>query len=102
MTDNRPAPMPAPAAPALPPWHGLLAAIVENLDVPLPEDYHDTPAYHRLLETRVWQLSGYIRGLVAELHEPDSHAGGIRRMTATTPVTYAPYTAPENSREAGR
>ncbi|WP_228995084.1 hypothetical protein [Streptomyces sp. DH8] len=80
----------------LPPWHDLLAAVNETLDVPLPENYDDTPTYHRLLAARVNMLRGYLRGMVDELHEPDIHADGIRRMKQSTPVTYPPVSSPQD------
>jgi len=82
----------------LPPWHDLLAAITEMLDVPLPADYSDTPASDHLLRSRANLLRGYLGGMVDELNEPDIHAAGIRRMTTTAPVTYRAYETPEDGR----
>ncbi|MFJ6235061.1 hypothetical protein ACIQH0_13245 [Streptomyces griseus] len=92
------------ATPAkLPPWHDLLAAVTEMLDVPLPENYDDTPAYHQLLKSRVNLLRGYLGGMVDKLNEPDTHADGIRRMKESDPATYPPYlSAQEDPAEAGR
>ena len=87
------------ATPApLPPWHDLLAAITEMLDVPLPADYSDTHASDYLLRSRANLLRGYLRGMVDELNEPHTHADGIRRMTKTAPVTYRAYEKPEAGR----
>lgn len=75
----------------LPPWHDLLAAIVDHLDVPLPDDYDDNLKYRCLLESRAAQLRGYLKGMVEEQHEPTFHVDGIRDMTASLPITYVPY-----------
>ncbi|MFD7516065.1 hypothetical protein ACFV85_14860 [Streptomyces niveus] len=96
----------AATAPVLSPWHDLLAAIVDHLDVPLPAEYDLSLKYLSLLESRVAQLRGYLGGMVEQQHESTFHAQGIRGLTAGTPVTYTPYTAPEDRQteivEAGR
>ncbi|MER8197051.1 hypothetical protein ABTY00_24175 [Streptomyces microflavus] len=92
------------ATPApLPPWHDLLAAVTEMLDVPLPQDYSDMPAHHQLLKSRVSLLRGYLGNMVDKLNEPDVHADGIRTMKSSAPVTYPPFTlAEDRPTEAGR
>ncbi|MFF2525920.1 hypothetical protein [Streptomyces liangshanensis] len=80
--------------PTLLPFHDLLAAIVDTLDVPSAANYEDIDTARRLLGTRAGQLRGYLRGMVEGQHQPDIHADGIRRMTADTPVTYVPYASP--------
>ncbi|QXE36188.1 hypothetical protein KQY30_20025 [Streptomyces sp. GMY02] len=81
----------------LSPVHDLLAAIVDMIDVPRPEEYSEQPTYYRLLEARASMLRGYLNAMVERRREPAPyHAVGIREMTADLPVTYRPYTRPED------
>ncbi|MFE2600160.1 hypothetical protein ACFXCZ_27335 [Streptomyces sp. NPDC059396] len=78
----------------------FLAAITEMLDVPRPDNFDDEGAYYRLLESRAGMLCGYLGHLVEQREEPDNYAAGIRKMTASRPVTYAPYSSPEDGEAA--
>ncbi|MFE0651811.1 hypothetical protein ACFVZH_27535 [Streptomyces sp. NPDC059534] len=74
---------------------GLLAAIVEALDIPIPAiDRADEREHYRLLERRATDV---LIGLSALLRHPgagalEDTARHIRRFTAHTPVTYTPFT----------
>ncbi|MFD5113724.1 hypothetical protein ACFWNG_15625 [Streptomyces sp. NPDC058391] len=79
---------------------GLLAAVVEALDVPVPSiDPADERAYHRLLEHRTADVR---IALASILKFPEAgisrDAEYIRARTAAVPVTYTPF---EPDRDGG-
>jgi hypothetical protein len=77
------------------PVRGLLAAILEALDVPLAQHADDDQARARLLDARANHTVIAIESVLKHgTEDVEDSARWLRERTATEPVTFTPWDSP--------